>query len=151
MRLLITYPGGIAVDEPDIIAVRAEDASGRFGILEHHADLITALEASVVSWCRADGSERHCAVRRGVLIVENGCQVSIATREAVVDPDLSRLETSVIAEFRRHEATEREARVASARMELQAMREILRYLRPDRMPLENGSVRPAARVGRTIT
>lgn len=138
MRLLISHLGAIAVDESDVLSVRAEDSSGHFGVMDRHADLVTALEPSVVSWRRSDGSEGYCAVRRGVLTVERGKTVAVATREAVVDSDLARLESTVMAEFRRHDAVEREARVASARMELQAMREILRYLRPERVALEVG-------------
>jgi F-type H+-transporting ATPase subunit epsilon len=132
MRLLITSLGMIAVDAGDVVSVRAEDPSGSFGILPGHADFLTALDAGVVSWRRADGVEGHCAVRRGVLTVHGGKEVSVATREAVVDDDLDRLETTVLREFRTRDAMEQTARVETARMELQAVREILRYLRPGR-------------------
>jgi F-type H+-transporting ATPase subunit epsilon len=56
----------------------------------------------------------------------------VATREAVVDDDLDRLERSVLQRFREQESTEQTARVETARMELRAVREILRYLRPAR-------------------
>ncbi len=136
MRLQITSLGSIVVDESDVVSVRAEDSSGSFGILGQHADFLTALDASVISWRREDGSEGHCAVRRGVLTVENGNRVSVATREAVADADLARLETTVLAEFRRHESAETAARVETARVELRAVREILRYLRPERVRYE---------------
>jgi F-type H+-transporting ATPase subunit epsilon len=128
MRLRITSLGAIAVDEPQVVSVRAEDASGSFGILDRHADFLTALDTSVISWRRADGTEGHCAVRRGVLTVEAGERVSVATREAVVDADLG--------EFRAREAAETAARVETARVELRAVREILRYLRPERVRYE---------------
>jgi F-type H+-transporting ATPase subunit epsilon len=132
MRLLITSLGTIAVDDGEVVSVRAEDASGGFGVLPGHADLLTALDASVISWRRADGREGHCAVRRGVLTVHGGREVAVATREAVVDDDLDRLERSVLQRFREQESAEQTARVETARMELRAVREILRYLRPAR-------------------
>lgn len=132
MKLRITSLGAIAVDESEVVSIRAEDASGSFGILEGHAEFLTALDASVVSWRRRDGRQGHCAIRRGVLTVEQGGRVSVATREAVVDDDLARLETAVLIEFRQRDAQERAARVESARMEIRAVREILRYLRPER-------------------
>src|SRR6516225_3569027 len=69
MRLLITTPTSVVVDDPNVVAVRAEDKSGSFGILNGHANFLTALTVSVVSWHRADKRQRFCAVRRGVLSV----------------------------------------------------------------------------------
>ncbi len=83
MRLLITTPTAVVVDDPDVVAVRAEDESGGFGILPGHADLLTVLTVSVVSWRRADDRRRFCALRRGVLSVTGGDQIAIATREAI--------------------------------------------------------------------
>ena len=133
MNLLISCLGAIAVNEGDVAAVRAEDATGSFGILRGHADFLTVLDAGVVSWRLGDGRLGHCAVRRGLFTIQGGEEIAIATREAVVASDLLRLETTVLEEFRRRELAEREARVETTRMELRAMREILRYLRPQRM------------------
>ncbi len=33
MRLLITTPTAVVIDDPNVVAVRAEDESGSFGIL----------------------------------------------------------------------------------------------------------------------
>jgi F-type H+-transporting ATPase subunit epsilon len=49
MKLRITDPTAILVDT-DVRSVRAEDASGSFGILSGHADFLTALGVSIVSW-----------------------------------------------------------------------------------------------------
>ena len=132
MRLLITTPTTIVVDAPDVAAVRAEDESGSFGILNGHADFLTALEVSVVDWRHADGRQRFCAVRRGVLSVANGNEVAIATREAVAGDDLARLEHEVLAQFRDALEAERSARTESLRLQMQAIRRILHYLRPER-------------------
>jgi len=132
MRLLITTPTAVVIDERDVVAVRAEDESGSFGILEGHAEFLTALAISVVSWHKAHGRPRFCAVRHGVLSVVNGSEVAIATREAVVGDDLGRLERVVLAQF--HEALEAErlVRTESLQLQMQAIRQILRYLRPRR-------------------
>jgi F-type H+-transporting ATPase subunit epsilon len=42
------------IDDPDVVAVRAEDESGSFGILSGHADFLTALTVSVVAWRRRE-------------------------------------------------------------------------------------------------
>ena len=132
MRLLITTPMAVIIDEQHVVALRAEDESGSFGILNGHADFLTALTVSVVSWRCADGRQAFCAVRRGVLSVTNGSQISIATREAVFGDDLARLENVVLAKF--HEALEgeRTARTESLRLQMKAIRQIVRYLRPER-------------------
>ena len=48
MKLLITDPVSIVADHADIVAVRAEDDSGSFGILPGHTDLLTVLVPSVL-------------------------------------------------------------------------------------------------------
>jgi F-type H+-transporting ATPase subunit epsilon len=140
MRLVITTPTEAVLDADDVVAVRAEDASGRFGILDGHADLLTALAVSVLSWRRRDGGEGHCAVRGGVLTVSGGERVSVATREAVVADDLDRLEHEVLARFRRNADEEATARAGSARLHLAAIKKILAYLRPGRAPMEEAPV-----------
>jgi F-type H+-transporting ATPase subunit epsilon len=132
MRLLITTPSSVVIDDPDIIAVRAEDESGSFGILGGHADFLTALTVSVVAWRRIDGAPRFCAVRRGALSVSRGNLVAIATREALVGDDLDHLEQVVLAEFRNTIEAERTARTSSMQLQMKAIRRIVRYLRPER-------------------
>ena len=132
MRLLITTPTAVVIDERDVVALRAEDESGSFGILDGHADFLTALTISVVNWRCADGRQAFCAVRHGVLSVANGNQVSIATRAAVAGDDLARLEKVVLAQFREALEAERTARTESLRLEMKAIRQIVRYLRPKR-------------------
>ena len=132
MRLLITTPTAVIIDERDVVALRAEDESGSFGILDGHADFLTALTISVVNWRCADGRQAFCAVRHGVLSVANGNQVSIATRAAVAGDDLARLEKVVLAQFREALEAERTARTESLRLQMKAIRQIVRYLRPER-------------------
>lgn len=131
MRLVITEPTHVVVDHDDVVSVRAEDASGSFGILQGHADLITALTPSVVAWRHADGRQGWCAVRRGVFSVRAGREVAIATRQAQCGDDLATLEQAVRARFRAAQDEERRARVAATKLHVEAIREIIRALRPD--------------------
>jgi F-type H+-transporting ATPase subunit epsilon len=132
MRLLITSPTAVVVDDKDVVSVRAEDESGGFGVLTGHADFLTALTVSVVSWRLADGRQKFCAVRRGVLSVSRGSDVAIATRQVLVGDDLDHLETVVLAEFRDAADAERSARVESMQLHMKAIRQIVKYLRPER-------------------
>lgn len=132
MRLLITTPTAVVIDDSDVVAVRAEDESGSFGILNGHADFLTALTVSVVSWRHADDRQRFCAVRRGVLSVTNGSEVAVATREAIAGDDLDHLEQVILAQFRDALEAERTARTKSLQLQMKAIRQIARYLRPER-------------------
>jgi len=142
LDLVITTPTAVVVRSAAVTHLRAEDDSGAFGILPGHADLLTALSVSVVSWREADdnanadengtGRERHCAVRGGVLTVSDGARIAVATREAVAGDDLAALERDVLTRFRQERAAEGEARGGARRLRLAAVRHILSYLRPDR-------------------
>jgi F-type H+-transporting ATPase subunit epsilon len=132
MRLLITTPTAVVVDQADVVAVLAEDESGSFGILDGHDDLLTALAVSVVSWHCASEGPRFCAVRRGILSVSGGREVAIATREAIAGDDLDRLEQVVLTEFRRNADIEQTSRIGSLELQMKAVRQIIRVLRPER-------------------
>jgi len=131
MKLRIVTPLAIVVDEDDVASLRAEDASGGFGVLSQHADFLTRLTVSVVSWVGGDGAERHCAVRGGVLAVRGGREIAVATREAVRSDDLSALDQTVLTHFRSETDEQRRARVESERLHLTAIRQIMRRLRPE--------------------
>ena len=132
MRLLITDVTSVVADHANVVSLRAEDESGSFGILPGHADLLTVLAESVVSWRHADGRAGYCAVRRGVLSVLGGKQIAIATREAELGTDLAALEASVLARFRSEMEAERTGRVAAMQLHTQAVRRIVVAMRPER-------------------
>lgn len=131
MNLTVTTPLAIVAKAGNVAHVRAEDDSGAFGMLRGHADFLTALAISVVSWRDDGGVEHHIAVRGGMLAVSGGNTITIATREAVADDDLHRLETEVLASFRRRNEEEVMARTDAQRLYLAAIRQIYRFLRPD--------------------
>lgn len=136
MRLLITTPSAIVVDLDDVVAVRAEDESGEFGILPRHAEFVTALAISVVGWRRKRGEASYCAVRGGLLTVAGGETVSIATREAVTGDDLATLEALVRGRLAAEAEEDRLARAHAEQLRVQAIRQIIGYLRPE--PAELG-------------
>jgi F-type H+-transporting ATPase subunit epsilon len=102
MRLRIITPLSVVVDEDGVGALRAEDATGSFGILPRHADFLTSLAISVVRWESSDGTRHYCAVRRGVLSVIAGRDIAIATREAVPGDDLATLDETILGRSRRY-------------------------------------------------
>jgi F-type H+-transporting ATPase subunit epsilon len=62
MGLRIMTPLAIVVDEP-ATSLRGLDASGSFGIFTGHADFLTRLAVSVVTWTAPEGAEHfaRCA------------------------------------------------------------------------------------------
>jgi F-type H+-transporting ATPase subunit epsilon len=131
MNLTVTTPLAIITKADNVAHLRAEDDTGAFGILRGHADFLTALAISVLSWRDDGGAEHHIAVRGGMLAVQHGDTITIATREAVADDDLHRLETEVLVSFQRRSEEEMKARTDAQRLYLAAIRQIYRFLRPD--------------------
>jgi F-type H+-transporting ATPase subunit epsilon len=129
MRLRIITPLSVVVDADGVRALRADDASGSFGIMSGHADFLTSLAIGVVSWRGGDAIPHYCAVRRGVLSVTGGQEIAIATREAVLGDDLATLDETVLARFRADVEVERMERVDSMRLQLNAIRQIVTHLR----------------------
>lgn len=127
MRLRVTDPMSIVVDR-EVVSVRAEDASGSFGILPGHADLVTVLEISVLSWREASGKSGYCAVRNGILTMSDGAHVEVATREAHVGQAIEELEDVVLAGYRAHREAERTSRTAAAKLRMQAIRRMVEAL-----------------------
>jgi len=137
MRLIVTTPTAIALDEHSIHHVRAEDPSGAFGIESGHADFLTTLSICVVRWRDSGGDgEHYIAVRGGVLRVREGKVVEIATREAVINDDLEHLRSEVLIRMVENLETERTARSGALSLEHAAIRQIYRYLRPGDRPLK---------------
>ncbi len=126
MKLRIVTPLSVIV-EADIDSLRAEDASGSFGIMAGHAPFLTALAISIVSW-RQGKTEHFCAVRGGVLTVADG--VAIATREAVTGDNLATLDADVLARFRSDADAERVDRSESVQLQLNAIRQMVSRLHP---------------------
>ena len=134
MRLSVATPLAIVIEVSDVAHLRAEDDTGAFGILPGHADFLTALAVSVVTWRDESGIEHHVALRGGMLEVRDGDTIAIATPEAVTSEDLHRLEVEVLDTFRRELLGEQAARTDARRLYLAAIRQIARFLRGGETP-----------------
>ena len=132
MRLTVVTPLAIVLDTDHVAHIRAEDASGSFGILPRHADFLTTLSVSVLSWRDTHDNEHHVAVRGGMLTSRDGDAVSVATPEAVASDDLQALESDVLSAFRRQLSEEQAARTDAQRLYVAAIRQIVRSLRPQK-------------------
>ncbi len=142
MKLVVTTPISLAVDADDVSYVRAEDETGAFGILPGHADFITTLTISVITW--KDGKDRthHVAVRGGVLIVRQGRFVEVVTREAVGEDTLEALGGAVLERMRAETRESESSRFASTCLEVAALRQLQNYLASGRGRMVQGSPVP---------
>ncbi|WP_031359406.1 F0F1 ATP synthase subunit epsilon [Caballeronia sordidicola] len=139
LHLTIATPARVLFDSAEVVALRAEDATGSFGILPGHAAFLTVLAPSVLRWHAADGIEQFCAVKEGVLRVSGGHEISIACREGVMGTSgksLEVLESQVDAARAAQLDAVRRARVDETRLHAQAVRQLLRYLRPSARPAD---------------
>ena len=148
MRLTVSTPLSVIADSEGVAHLRAEDETGAFGILPGHADFLTALSLSVVSWRDLNGEEHHLAVRGGMLEVRDGKLITIATREAISGDDLKWLQTEVLATFQRRTEEEMKSRTDAQRLYLAAIRQICRYLRPHTGPGPGESMAQLEDLGR---
>ncbi len=90
LRVTIATPARVCVDDLPIVSLRAEDASGAFGIRAGHVDFVTLLRASVVRWRTADGATHYAALDGGVLRVTRG------TRSRCARVDETRLHAQAV-------------------------------------------------------
>lgn|GEM_PF-2386486 len=68
-------------------------------------------------------------VRGGALTVRGG-KIAIASREAVLSDDLTKLDREVLTRFRAEQDEERVEHVETTRLQLAAMRQMLSRLQP---------------------
>lgn len=128
LTLTVATPLSVAVTDGAVASLRAEDASGDFGILPGHADFLTVIEAGVLRWRGETGPWHYCALRGGVLSVSGGRDVRIACREAVRAEDLATLSDAVARQRAAMQDAARQARSASTKLHARAVRQLMRRL-----------------------
>lgn len=132
MKLLVVTPVRIVVEADEVDFIRAEDATGSFGLCPGHADFVTRLSISVLSWRDKQRRTHHVALREGVLRVTGGTLVEVATTEAEAGDILEDLQDRLVETFRKHDREDEEQRAAANRLHSAAIRQIQRVLRSSR-------------------
>jgi F-type H+-transporting ATPase subunit epsilon len=129
LHLELSSLGEVVLDLTGVRSLRAEDASGSFGLWPGHEDFLTVLVLGVMSWKPADGTWHHAALRGGVLTMHGGCHVQVASREVVLGDDLDRLAHTVLAQMADHQLAEDAARREARELEVRALSGLVRQLR----------------------
>lgn len=133
MRLVVTTPRNLILDIREVRSVRAKDASGGFGILTGHADLLTVLPPSILSYRDEADAEHYVGLVGGVLVVRGGDEVLVASPEAMVGDDLDVLEAMIIEFASRASEEEQQVRTDSSRLHIAAIRHIQSYIEAGRV------------------
>lgn len=128
LHLTLTEPLRIVLDDSAVASLRAEDASGGFGILPGHADFLTVIDAGVLHWRGTEGPWHFAALRGAVLSVSGGTEVRIAAREAIRGEDLAALGAEVARSRAQAEEERRRTRTDSAKLQARAIRHLMREL-----------------------
>lgn len=134
MRLTVNTPTEVVEDADNILSLRAEDPTGAFGIQPGHADFVTVLPVSVISWRSAE-REGHVVVRRGVLTVQGGARIDVAARGAWREEQLAELGTRALEDMERADAEDDVTRKSEHRLHLATVRQIERLIRGDHRPV----------------
>lgn len=125
MRLRVYLPDKILVDT-EVDKVVAEAENGSFCLLPRHIDFVASLVPGIMSFERPDsGNEEFLAVDEGIL-VKNGSEVTVSTRNAMHSDDLGRLKRAVEEEFVMLDDEERQMRSIIARLETDFVRSTMR-------------------------
>jgi len=128
MRLKVITPTRVVLDEP-VTRIVAEAPDGAFGVLPRHVDYVSQLDAGVLLFTAADGTERYLGVNEGTM-VKCGRDVFVSTREAIEGDDLATLSANVAEAFGELDEEEKIARSALARLEAGIVRRFIDLQRP---------------------
>lgn len=125
MKLKVLLPTEIFIDQ-EISKVTAEAENGYFCLLPRHADFVTALVPSLLSFVSKTGKEEFIAVDEGILI-KVGSEVLISTRNAMRGPDLGTLRQIIEEQFETINDQEKKARSILASIEASFVRRFLKF------------------------
>jgi len=127
MKLKILLPTEVLLDE-EVSKVTAEAQNGSFCLLPAHIDFVAALVPGLLSFEAIEGKEVFLAVDEGVL-VKDGRNVWVSTRNAIRGEDLGRLRKTVEEKFKVLDDREKTARSAMAKIEANFVRRFLEIQR----------------------
>lgn len=108
LRLVVRTPSGVVVDRP-VVAVNAEDASGRFGLRPGVEPLVSALVPTMLEYRDPSGESHLVAVHQGALVATRD-EVRVAVRRAVPCSSLEAVRAEVRAAARGEALRVREVR-----------------------------------------
>jgi len=122
VRLLITLPDAVLVDEP-VMRVDVDTVAGAWTLLPRHADVATVVVPGLLRFEPEAGGETFVANDHGVL-VKAGSDVRVACDRAVLAGALAEASRTLVERFEVQREQEVRARAALARLEADLVRRL---------------------------
>lgn len=123
MILKLLIPTRVLMDEP-VSRIVVEAENGQYCLLPRHIDFLAAIVPGILTYVTTSGGERFVAVDEG-LLVKQGKQVWVSTRQAVLGGDLGHLRDVVRREFENLDERQRICHSAIAALEANFLRRFL--------------------------
>jgi F-type H+-transporting ATPase subunit epsilon len=120
VRLKLLIPTHVLIDQ-EVTKVVAEGEHGGFCLLPRHVDFLAVLVPGLLAFTDDQGREQFAAVDEGVL-VKQGDEVLVSTRQATRGADLEQLRQTVTESFAALDDQERAAQAAAAKLEASFLR-----------------------------
>jgi F-type H+-transporting ATPase subunit epsilon len=109
-----------------VTKIVADGRQGSFCLLPRHIDFLAALVPGLLSFTNDAGEEEFVAVDEGIL-VKQGEEVFVSTRQAFRGGDLEQVQTSLQRELAASDEQERAANAAVAKLEAGFLRDYLEF------------------------
>ena len=129
MRLRLSVPTHVMFEE-EVTKVIAESEAGSFCLLPRHVDIFTGLVPGVLSITQPSGNELFVAVDEG-LLVKQGDQVLVSTRQAIRGDNLGELQRTVREVFEALDEREKACQSAIASLEASFVRGFMKLRKGD--------------------
>lgn len=128
LHLTIATPTELLIDHLPVRIVRAEDASGSFGVMAGHTNLLTMADQAILRWSEVDGRRRFCAVENALMVVSEGTEFRVSAREALIGDRLEALAQEVAAMRARTSEESKRERVEATQLHARAVRSLVAHL-----------------------
>jgi F-type H+-transporting ATPase subunit epsilon len=125
VNLKILLPNKIFAQHNDVLRIAVRTSAGSFGLLPRRLDCVAALVPGILVY-ELHSITTYVAVDQGVM-VKAGPEVLVSVRRAIAGTNLSDLQETVQRRFSQIDESERDLRVAIAKMEAALIGQFAKY------------------------
>lgn len=125
MRLVISEPTQVILDQKGVIRIVVESQQGSFGILPARRDCVACLVPGVLLF-ETDGGEQFVAVDEG-LLVKTGDEVTVSVRNGAVARELGTVHEIVKGQLSALSEQEAKLRSLLAKLEGDFVRQLMEF------------------------
>jgi len=126
MNLKVLLPFQVLLDVPNVRRIVVETRRGFVGFWPNRLDCTASLVPGIFAFEVGNLGEQYVAIDRGV-VVKEGQNVQVSTRNAVAGGDLGKLKNLVESQFKNIEESERQTRMLMAKMEQEIVHKTVNF------------------------